>query len=107
MRRGDLLTVVIAGDYGKPRPAIVVQTDSLRGLESVIICPLTTDVQDAAFRVIVEPDEINGLEQRSQVMVEKLTALSLRRCGRVIGRVSPDVMLQVDDALAAVVGLAD
>ena len=28
MRRGDLVTVAAAGDYGKPRPAVVVQTDA-------------------------------------------------------------------------------
>ena len=29
MRRGDLVTVAVSGDYGKPRPAVVVTADAL------------------------------------------------------------------------------
>ena len=28
VRRGDLVTVATSGDYGKPRPALIVQADA-------------------------------------------------------------------------------
>lgn len=29
MKRGDIITVALSGDYGKPRPAVVVQNDKV------------------------------------------------------------------------------
>ena len=44
MRRGDVVLVVLPGDYGKPRPAITVQSDLLNTEDpaSYLVCPLTT-----------------------------------------------------------------
>ena len=67
MRRGDLVTVSWQGDHGKPRPALVVQTDLLADLESVVLCPVTSDLRNAAFRVTVEPNPANGLHCLSQL----------------------------------------
>jgi mRNA-degrading endonuclease toxin of MazEF toxin-antitoxin module len=68
MRRGDLVTVAAAGDYGKPRPAVVVQTDAFpENHASVVVCQLTSDLADAAdFRVTIEPNPENGLRLKSQ-----------------------------------------
>lgn len=27
MRRGDIVTIALQGDYGKPRPALIIQSD--------------------------------------------------------------------------------
>jgi len=42
-KRGDLVTVSLSGDYGKPRPALVIQNDLLEELDSVVLCPVTSD----------------------------------------------------------------
>ena len=57
MRRGDVVTIAAAGDYGEPRPAIIVQTDALpENHASVVVCQLTSEVADAPdFRVTIEP----------------------------------------------------
>src|SRR6059036_3169805 len=70
MQRGDVVVVAAAGDYGKPRPAVIVQTDAFPDTHaSVIVCQMTSDIVDApAFRVTVEPNAENGLRVRSQVM---------------------------------------
>jgi hypothetical protein len=34
MRRGDIVTVAAPGAYGKPRPAVVIQGDSLNQREA-------------------------------------------------------------------------
>lgn len=50
-RRGDLVTVSLPGNYGKPRPALVIQSDLLAELESVILYPITSDLKNAAVSV--------------------------------------------------------
>jgi mRNA interferase MazF len=40
-QRGDLVTVSLPGDYGKPRTALVIQSDLLNELDSVVFCPVT------------------------------------------------------------------
>ena len=68
MRRGQFVIVATPGDYGKPRPAIVVQSDLFAELPSVVICPLTSMLRDDAdqFRLEVRPSKRNGLRQMSQ-----------------------------------------
>src|SRR5437762_9123623 len=78
MRRGDVVTVAATGDYGKPRPAVIVQTDALpAGHASVVVCQMTSEGDDAEdFRVAVEPSTRNGLRTRSHVMADKLVTRS-------------------------------
>ncbi len=88
MRRGDVVVVAAAGDYGKPRPAVVVQTNAFpEAHASVIICPMTSDLVDAPdFRVTIEASDSNGLRHRSQVMTDKPTTVRRERVGKTIGR---------------------
>ncbi|MGH7837520.1 MAG: type II toxin-antitoxin system PemK/MazF family toxin [Candidatus Binataceae bacterium] len=108
MRRGDIVTVSAPGDYGKPRPAVIVQSDSLRAADSVLVSLLTSTLRDAPiFRLTVEPRADNGLRATSQVMVDKLAAVSRGKCGRVIGRLDQDSMVVLNRMLSVVLGLAD
>ncbi len=76
MKRGDLVTVVTSGDYGKPRPALIVQADAYAEHPSVTLLPLTRELHDLPLlRVTVEPGEGTGLRRRSQVMVHKATTI--------------------------------
>ena len=43
MKRGDLVTVALQGDLGKPRPALVIQSDLFEAHPSVTILPVTSD----------------------------------------------------------------
>ncbi len=109
MRRGDVVTVTAAGDYGKPRPAIIVQTDALpENHASVVVCQLTSELADAPdFRVTIEPEPENGLRLTSQVMVDKPVTIRRERIGRKIGRLGNQDMARLGIALAFVLGLAD
>lgn len=108
MRRGDIVTVAAAGDYGKPRPAVIVQSDHLLGADSIIVCPLTSTERDAPLvRLPIDPSPTTGLRQRSYVMVEKVMALAAKRCGKVIGRLDDDSLLLLNQRLAFTLGLAD
>ncbi len=104
-QRGDLVTVFLQGDHGKSRPALIVQSDLLAELESVVLCPVTSAVRNAAFRVTVEPNPANGLRRLSQVMVDKLSTLPRAKLGEPIGRLDDERMKMVERALLLVAGL--
>jgi mRNA interferase MazF len=109
MRRGDVVTVAATGDYGKPRPAVIVQTDALpENHASVVVCQLTSDIADAPdFRVTIDPGSDNGLRVTSQVMTDKPVTIRRERIGGKIGRLSDRDMARLGAALAFVLGLAD
>jgi mRNA interferase MazF len=109
MRRGDVVTVAAAGDHGKPRPAVIVQSDAFpENHASVVICQLTSDMADAPdFRVSIEPTRENGLRLRSQVMADKPITVRRERIGQKIGRLANQDMARIGIALAFVMGLAD
>src|SRR5205807_9213788 len=84
MRRGDVVTVAATGDYGKPRPAVIVQTDAFpENHASVVICQLTSELVDAPdFRITIEPTPENGLRLKSQVMSDKPVTVRGERIGQ-------------------------
>ena len=102
MRRGDFVTVVTSGDYGKPRPALVIQSDRFAPLTSIVICPLTTTLRTDAdlFRLDVAPSEDNGLRQPSQIAIDKITVVPVAKVGEVIGRADDALLQRVTRALA-------
>ena len=72
MQRGDLVTVALRGDAGKPRPALVIQSDVFADLPTVVVLPLTSTLLDLPLvRVTIEPLPATGLQQRSQVMISR------------------------------------
>ena len=109
MRRGDVVAVAATGDYGKPRPAVIVQTDALPAEHaSVVIRQMTSECSDAPdFRVTIEPTEHNGLRVRSQVMADKPVTIRRERIGHRIGRLEVKDIVRLNIALAFVIGLAD
>jgi mRNA interferase MazF len=109
MRRGDVVTVAATGDYGKPRPAVIVQTDALPAEHaSVVVCQMTSELSEAPeFRVTIEPTERNGLRARSQVMADKPVTIRRERIGRQVGRLDEQDIVRLNVALASVIGLAD
>jgi len=109
MARGDVVTVAAAGDYGKPRPAVIVQTDAFPPTHgSVVVCQMTSEIQPATdFRVTIAPTDANGLLVVSQVMADKPVTVRRERIGHRIGRLSAGDLARVNVALAFVIGLAD
>ncbi len=108
MRRGDVVTVAAPGDHGKPRPAVIVQTDALPPAHaSVVVCPMTSNLADAPdLRVTIEPGPESGLRVRSQVMADKPVTVRRDRIGQRIGSLAADEVARLDVALAFVMGLA-
>ena len=106
MTRGDLVTVVAPGEFGKPRPALVVQSDRFRETATVTVLLLTsTEVEMPLFRVAVEPSPANGLRTRSFIMADKATTVRTGKLGQPFGRLEEDAMHAVNRALALFLGI--
>ena len=108
MKRGDLVTVVMQGAYGRARPAVIVQAIWDEGLDSVTFLPLTSNVTSIArtLRILIEPNADNGLEVRSQVMADKCATLPRSKIGEVFGHLDAHDMDRVNRALAVFLGFA-
>ncbi len=107
MRRGSIVIVSLSGDYGKPRPAVIVQAQPFLTLPSVVVCPLTSSIltDGSGLRLVVEPSEGNGLREMSAVMIDKISAVPVQRLGAVIGQADDATLAEIDNALAIFLGL--
>jgi mRNA interferase MazF len=107
MRRGDLATIALSGDFGKPRPALVIQSDQFTGMATVTVLLLSGTLVDAPLiRVNVEPSKANSLRKRSQVMVDKAMTVKREKLGEPFGHLDDGEMLVVNRALALFLGFA-
>lgn len=108
MKRGDIVTVSAPGDYGKPRPAVVIQSDWLKSTDSVLVSLFTSTLRDTPlFRLSVEPSKTNGLKLPSQIMIDKIIAIPREKCGVVIGSLDEGTLIALNHMLAVVIGIAD
>lgn len=98
MDRGDLVIVSARGDYGKPRPAVVIQNERLEDVvESVTVCFLTTDlIQGRRLRIDVDPHAGNGLREPSQIQVDKIMIFPREKVRGPIGRLNIDQVRAVE-----------
>ncbi len=107
MMRGDFVTVAMQGDFGKPRPALVIQTDQFGEHPSVTLLPVTSTLVAAPLlRVTVQPESGNGLQKPSQVMIDKAITVKRDKIGNAIGRIDANVMVEVERCLAVFLGIA-
>jgi mRNA interferase MazF len=106
MKRGDLVTVALQGDYGKPRPALIVQSDLFDEHPSVTILPVTSELRETPlFRIRVVPNAVNGLQKSSDIMVDKVQSVPRERIGEAFGQISAEQMLEVSRSLAVFLGV--
>jgi len=107
MKRGEVVTVVVPGAYGKPRPALIIQSDLFDEHPSVTILPITSELRDTPlFRITVTSTPENGLLKTSQVMVDKTQSVPRNKIGKTLGRCDDETMLSVNRALALFLGFA-
>ena len=109
MRRGDIHVAAARGAYtGKPRPVVIVQDDRFDATASVTVCPLTTNPVDAPLiRNAVEPAAATGIEQLSQIMVDKITTMPRANLRDRLGRLADADLVRLDRALLVFLGLAE
>lgn len=105
--RGDLVTITMQGDFGKPRPALVIQANHFSEHGSVAVLPITgTKVAAPLLRVTVQPSAENGLQKPSQVMVDKAMTVKRDKVGPVFGHIDADAMVEIERCLTVFLGIA-
>jgi mRNA interferase MazF len=105
--RGDLVVIALQGDLGKPRPALVIQSDLFADHPTVTILPVTSDLRATPlFRLALHPSEENGLRVPSQIMVDKAQTVLRDQVRQKIGRLDAAAMVAVNRALALFLGFA-
>lgn len=108
VKRGDVVTIAMQGDFGKPRPALVIQSDAFNETHATITALLiSSELVDAPlFRIGLTPDPGNGLTRPCQIQVDKAMTVRRDRIGGVIGRLDDATMVRVNRALSVWIGLA-
>ncbi len=107
MKRGDLVTIALQGDYGKPRPALIVQSDFFRDLLSAIVLPVTGEIRETPLiRFTLEPSKQNGLTKKSQIMIDKVQAVPREKLSKPFGKVTDSELLEIERLLAVLLGIA-
>jgi len=102
--RGDIYAVRPARAAGHEqqgrRYAVVVQSDDLAKLSTVLVAPTSTQARPASFR-----PEIEIKRQATRVLVEQTAAIDIARLGPRAGRVTTEQQWAIDDAMRLVLGL--
>lgn len=107
MRRGDLVTVAMQGDFGKPRPALVIQADLFAAHSSVTVLPVTSTIVNAPLlRISIQPDLENSLQKPSQIMIDKALTVKRDKIGQAFGYVGADTLVEIERCLAVFLGIA-
>ena len=106
-RRGDFVTIALSGDFGKPRPALILQADQFTGTATVTVLLVSSTLVEAPLlRVTVHPNAQNGLRGPSQVMVDKAMTVKREKLGQVLGRIDSEALLEIERCLAVFLGIA-
>lgn len=107
MMRGDLVPVSLQGDFGKPRPALVIQANAFSEHTSATVLPITGTLLAAPLlRVTLQPSAENGLQKPSQVMVDKVMTVKRDKVGSAFGRIDADALVEIERCLAVFLGIA-
>ena len=107
MKRGDIVTVAIQGDFGKPRPALVIQANQFNEHTSVTILPITSTLVDAPLlRITIQPNSENGLQKTSQVMIDKTMTVKREKISNPFGSINSVTLVEIERCLAVFLGIA-
>ena len=105
MVRGDVRAIVFPQRRGRVqhgrRYAVVVQSDDLLVLSTIVVCPTSTSTPPASFHPEIEIDD-----QTTRVMCEMVGAVDATALGEHVGHLTLDEMHAVDDALELILDLS-
>jgi mRNA interferase MazF len=109
LKRGDIVTVAMQGDFSKPRPAVIVESDAMPPTDHILVCLGTSLLVSEAEprRVFVMPDAHNGLRLPTQFQSDKVSPARRDKCGGVIGQLDRDSLNALTMQLGVLLGLAE
>ncbi len=105
MVRGEVVRVAAprrarGHEQQRSRPAVIVQSDDLLALSTVLVAPTSRSAAPATFRPVIE---LSGTITR--VLTDQVRALDAQSITGSLGRLSSEELQSLDDALAVVLGL--
>jgi len=101
VKRGEIYKAIPPGDFGKPRPVVIVQSDFFSDRDSVTVCLLTSTLINAPlFRVRIAPGPHNRLRKPSDIMVDKIMTVRRERLSEQVGDLAAGEMAALDRSLA-------
>jgi mRNA interferase MazF len=84
----------------------IVQDDRFDATDSMTICAFTTNETDAPlFRLLVQPNERNGLRATCRLMVDKIATVPKTKVGARVGRLDDEDILRLNQAILVFLGL--
>lgn len=107
VKRGDIVLVALQGDLGKPRPALIIQANQFKEVETLTVLPFSSLVVEAPLlRVTIYPNEKTGLKKISQVMVDKASTIKREKIKEIIGKIDDETMVVINRSIAIFMGIA-
>ena len=104
MKRGEVWTFVGHGLGSKPRPGIVIQSDTAANAGTITVIPVTTTVSEIGrVRTRVSIADEDG-PRISFAMVDKITPIKVQNFGKRLGELSLHEIRAVESALLAHLG---
>lgn len=93
MKQGEIWEMyfdpVKGSEQGGRRPAVIISGNLMNEyLNVVIVCPLTTKIKNYKGNLILEPDEKNGLEMKSEVLTFHIRSVAKDRLKNKLGNIS-------------------
>jgi mRNA interferase MazF len=107
LKRGDIVIVAPPGEFGKPRPALIIQGDLALPSATITYLLITSALErEPSVRIPIEPTAQNGLRKSSEIMVDLIQTSTKSRFREVVGHIDPATLLIVENALLVFLGLA-
>ena len=109
MKLGEIRTVA-GGPYytSKPRPVVIVQADWYSDMDSITVCPLTSDNANApSVRISVHPTQHNGLRSESWLMPDKVVTVPKSKLGSRIGQLDHSTLAELSRRIILFLNLAE
>ena len=106
MKRGDIVLVAPPGEFGKPRPALIIQSDAAFPSGYFTYLPITSDLLRVPnIRISLLPTPQNGLRLPSEIMVDMIQTSSSSKFNQTIGKIETDTLQRIESALNLHLGL--
>ncbi len=108
---GDVVDLELGAPEGREagfrHPAVLVTAQRILEAEPSVVhvVPLSSTIRSFHSEVLVEPDDVNGLDVVSAAQCQHIRAVSLHRVIRVRGNVGATVLTQLRETIAVILDL--
>ena len=108
---GDVVDLDLGTPEGREagfrHPAVLLTAQRILDADPSVVhvVPLTTTIRGFHSEINVDPDDSNGLDQRSAVQCQHIRAVSLGRILNTRGSVGPTMLSQIRESVAMILDL--